>query len=184
MHINATQVQLLTKGDRATQKLVFEQLFNTMFRVCHRYLARTDEAEDCVMKGFLKAFQQINRFEYQREGSFEGWLRRIMVNEALMTLRRNNNFNLVAIDDQALDVSFDDKELSALDARYLHDAIAGLPTGYRTVFNLYVVEGYSHQEIAAQLNITESTSKTQLAKAKAKLKQVITTAAYGYEQAQ
>lgn len=182
MHISATQVQQLKQGDRTAQKQVFEQLFNTMFRVCHRYLSQTDEAEDCVMKGFLKAFQQVSRFEYQREGSFEGWLRRIMVNEALMSLRRSNNFNLVSLED-TMEVTFDNDALSTLDARYLHSAIAALPTGYRTVFNLFVVEGYSHQEIAVRLGITESTSKTQLAKAKARLKQLITTEAYGYEQA-
>jgi RNA polymerase sigma factor (sigma-70 family) len=179
MQINKKYIKQLKQGDSTVQKMVFDGLFSKMFRVCLRYIVRTDEAEDCVMKGFLKAFQQMELFEYQGADSFVYWLKRIMVNEALMALRKQNNFNMVALD-QIPEVSFDDDALQQIEANYLFDAIVLLPTGYRTVLNMFVVEGYSHQEIAKTLGISESTSKTQLLKAKAKLQQVITQRKYGY----
>ncbi len=179
MQLNQNHIKQLKQGDSTVQKMVFEGLFSKMFRICQRYIVRTDEAEDCVMKGFLKAFQQIDRFEYQGDDSFTFWLKRIMVNEALMALRKQINFNLVALDNTN-EVSFDDDALHQVEANYLFDAITLLPTGYRTVLNMFVIEGYSHKEISEKLGITESTSKTQLAKAKTKLKQVITQKQYGY----
>ena len=102
-----------------------------------------------------------------------------MVNEALMALRKQNNLALVAIED-ASDVTLEDSLLQQIEAKYLYEAITKLPVGYRTVLNMFVVEGYSHQEIAQTLGITESTSKTQLAKAKLKLKGLLTQQQYGY----
>lgn len=179
MKVTSEHIRQLKENRSATQKLVFECFFSTMFRVCQRYLVRTDEAEDCVMKGFLKAFQQIASFELRDEQGFEYWLRRIMVNEALMALRKQNNFNLVPYD-QVTDVASEDQGMQHIEAAYLFDAVIKLPAGYRTVFNLYVVEGYSHQEIATLLQISESTSKTQLAKGKARLRKLITQQQYGY----
>lgn len=179
MLITKAHIKLLTQGDSPTQKLVFEKCFGIMFRVCQRYVVQIDEAEDCVMKGFLKAFQQIEKFEYQNDNSFMYWLKRIMVNEALMALRKQNNFSLVSIE-SAPDIGFDDDFIKQMDAQYLYDAILKLPVGYRTVLNMFIVEGYSHQEIAQTLGITESTSKTQLAKAKAKLKNLINPKLFGY----
>jgi RNA polymerase sigma-70 factor (ECF subfamily) len=179
MQLNAEHIKQLKQGNTALQKLVFEKCFSAMFRVCQRYVFKTDEAEDCVMKGFLKAFQQIDKFEYEHENSFMFWLKRIMVNEALMALRKQNNFNLVNIENVP-EIAFDDAFLEQLEAQYLFDAILKLPTGYRTVLNMFIVEGFSHQEIATALGITEGTSKSQLAKAKAKLKNLITQKQYGY----
>ncbi|MBJ7427950.1 MAG: sigma-70 family RNA polymerase sigma factor [Bacteroidia bacterium] len=179
MQVTKAHIKLLKQGHTTTQKLVFEKCFGAMFRVCQRYVIQIDEAEDCVMKGFLKAFQQIEKFEYQNDNSFMYWLKRIMVNEALMALRKQNNFSLVSIDN-APDIGFDDDFMKQMDAQYLFDAILKLPIGYRTVLNMFIVEGYSHQEIAQTLGITESTSKTQLAKAKAKLKNLINPKLYGY----
>ncbi len=99
MQLTPEHINLLKQQHAPTQKLVFEGLFSTMFRVCQRYLVRIDEAEDCVMKGFMKAFNQVNNFVYEHENSFTFWLKRIMVNEALMALRKQNNLALVAIDD-------------------------------------------------------------------------------------
>ncbi|MES2689476.1 MAG: sigma-70 family RNA polymerase sigma factor [Bacteroidota bacterium] len=179
MNITAEHIKQVKQGSSATQKLVFEGLFSTMFRVCQRYIVQTDEAEDCVMKGFLKAFQQIEQFEYRDEGSFQFWLKRIMVNEALMSLRKKTNFNLVS-HEVLPEVGFDDDGIQHVDASYLFDAVLKLPPGYRTVLNLFVIEGYSHREIADLLNVSESTSKTQLVKAKSKLKKLITQTNYGY----
>lgn len=173
MEITADQIVKLKHQDAATQKLVFQQLYKPMFRICQRYLARIDEAEDCVMKGFLKAFNQLQSFTYEHENSFMFWLKRIMVNESLMALRKQHNLSLASID-EASEVAFEDGLLQQIDAEYLLDAIAKLPTGYRTVLNLFVIEGYSHKEIGKLLSISESTSKTQLAKAKQKLQVSLT----------
>lgn len=180
MQVSLQQINLLKQKHAPTQKLVFDGLFNSMFRVCQRYVVRVDEAEDCVMKGFMKAFNQLEQFTYTHELSFVHWLKRIMVNEALMAIRKQTNLGLVAIEDNQTDVALDDDLFKQLDAKYLFDVITKLPTGYRTVLNMFVVEGYSHQEIAAALGITESTSKTQLSKAKQKLKGIITQQQYGY----
>jgi RNA polymerase sigma factor (sigma-70 family) len=179
MNFGTEDIKQLKQGRSATQKMVFDQLFGTMFRVCQRYVVQTDEAEDCVMKGFLKAFQQISGFEYKDDKSLQHWIKRIMVNEALMTLRRKNNFNLVPHENLP-EQAADDTGIQYIEAAYLFDAIMKLPTGYRTVLNLFIIEGYSHTEIAKMLSISESTSKTQLAKAKAKLKTIITQKQYGY----
>lgn len=173
MNITADQIIKLKQQDAETQKWVFQSLFNSMLRVCQRYLIRIDEAEDCVMKGFMKAFQQLQFFTYEHNKSFFNWLKQIMVNEALMALRKQHNLSLVAIE-YANDITIDDKLLKDIEAEYLYTAITKLPVGYRTVLNLYIIEGYSHQEIAKLLSITESTSKSQLAKAKHKLRILLT----------
>lgn len=157
------------KEDQKAQKELFERLYAPMYRICLRYLGRQDEAEDCLMKGFMKAFQKIATFEWQAEHSLFGWVRRIMVNEALMELRRNNPLLLVQAEDMDQETA-DESVIDRLSAEELFEMITKLPTGYRTIFNLYVVEGYSHPEIAKELNISENTSKTQLLKARNRLK--------------
>lgn len=155
------------------QKQLFEQLYGSMFRVCQRYIVKTDEAEDCVMKGFLKAFQQMERFEYSTDESLFWWVRKIMVNEALMEVRKKHNFYMIPEEDLP-DTPIEAEVWNRMDAEDLNSLVLRLPTGYRTVFSLHVVEGYEHKEIAEMLDITESTSKTQLIKAKAKLRLMIT----------
>lgn len=162
----------LVKGDRAAQKQVFEQLYASMFRVCNRYVVQQDEAEDCLMKGFMKMFQQIGKFEYRDEQSLFFWTRKIMVNEALMVVRKKHNFYMMPEEDMP-ELKVDADVWNKLDAEDLYGLVMRLPTGYRTVFSLHVVEGYEHKEIASMLGITESTSKTQLAKAKVKLRQLL-----------
>ncbi|MFN7313005.1 MAG: RNA polymerase sigma factor [Bacteroidota bacterium] len=179
MEIQSLHIKQLKQGDAKIQKWVFEGLYNKMFNVSLRYVSRMDEAEDCVMKGFLKAFQQIDSFQFEHNLSFYNWLKRIVVNESLMALRKQNNLSLAAID-EATEVTHESDILHQIEAKYLLEAITKLPVGYRTVFNLFVVEGYSHKEIAMQLGISENTSKTQLAKAKQKLQIIITQKQYGY----
>jgi RNA polymerase sigma factor (sigma-70 family) len=160
------------KEDQKAQKELFERLYAPMYRVCFRYLGRQAEAEDCLMKGFMKAFQKLDTFEWQGEHSLFAWVRKVMVNEALMELRRNNPLLLVQSEDlkeEAVEAGVIDQ----LSAEELFNLITSLPAGYRTVFNLYVVEGYSHQEIAKELGISESTSKSQLLKARNRLKLLV-----------
>lgn len=160
------------KGDRKAQKRLFEELYAPMFRVVHRYVNKNDESEDCVMKGFMKAFQNLQRFRFEGDHSLFVWIRRIMVNEALMFLRRNHNF-MLSLETNQQEIPVESEALTRMHAEELNALILTLPTGYRTVFNLHVVEGYDHSEIAGMLGISENTSRTQLAKAKHKLRILI-----------
>ena len=172
-------VRQLKSGERIVQKQLFEQLYSAMFRICNRYIIQQDEAEDCLMKAFMKVFQQIEKFEYKDEQSLFWWIRKIMVNESLMVVRKKHNFYIMA-DEEMLEIKVDADVWLKLDAEDLNAIIMRLPTGYRTVFSLFVIEGYEHKEIANILEITESTSKTQLAKAKAKLRQILEQMNLGY----
>ncbi len=145
-----------------------------MFGVCKRYVKSIESAEDVLVEAFYKVFNKIDMFS--NEGSFEGWIRRVVVNESLMFLRKNYRFNEhVEIDEvpvQAETVNIED-QLSANEILRLLDK---LPTGYRTVFNLYVLEGLKHKEIAELLEISINTSKSQLILAKKRLKDLVENA--------
>jgi RNA polymerase sigma factor (sigma-70 family) len=152
-----------------------------MFRVCLRYINHIAEAEDTVMCGFMKAFQNMEGFKYEGEHSFFAWIRRIMVNESLMLLRKRKTNFLLSLDETLNNLPSDLELISSLNAEDINTLIMQLPVGYRTVFNLYVVEGYGHKEIAVILNISESTSRTQLAKARNKLQSQIKQNEIRYE---
>ncbi len=167
-HFNESFVKDCCQGDKMAQKRLFEELYAPMFRVCLRYVNHIAEAEDSLMKGFMKVFQNIEGFKYKGEHSLFVWTRRIMVNESLMFLRQQNNF-MLTLDETIHDIPADNEILGKMNAEELNTLIMKLPTGYRTVFNLYVAEGYEHKEIAKMLGISENTSRTQLAKARNKL---------------
>lgn len=155
------------RGEPRAQRQLYEQLAGLMLSVCRRYLKRAEDAEEALLLGFTKMFRALP--EFRHEGSFEGWVRRIMVNEALGQLRRREalQVNLDAADPRLFSTpATADTQLQADDLLAL---LAQLPPGYRAVFNLYAVEGYGHQEIAALLGISEGTSKSQLSKARALL---------------
>lgn len=175
-------VKQLAHGDKAAQHQLFHEMYAGMFRVCQRYVVQTDEAEDCLMKGFLKIFQQVEKFEYTGEEQFFWWMRRVMVNECLMVIRKKHNFLMMA-DEDLPETPVEADVLSRLSMEDLQQVIMKLSPGYRTVFSLFVVEGYEHKEIAAMLQISESTSKTQLAKARARLRQLLTQMDYSYGKA-
>lgn len=156
-------------GNRVAQKAFFEQLFAPLFRICLRYTGHNEDAEDCTMKGFVKAFQSLPQLRYEDESSTYKWLRRIMVNECLMHLRKKKNLMLYT-EDAAAAIALPSEVLLKIDAEELAALVMQLPTGYRTVFNLFAVDGYSHAEIGGLLGITENTSKSQFSKAKARLK--------------
>lgn len=173
-------IEACKTGDAKAQKALFETLYAPMYRVCLRYLNHKEDAEDCLMKGLLKAFQNIGSFRYNGEGSLESWMRKILVNECLMTLRKKSNL-LFYPEEEPAHCFLPADVLMKLDAEEIASLVRQLPVGYRTVFNLFVVEGYSHNEIGVMLNITESTSKSQYSKARLKLKQFIekNTVSYG-----
>jgi len=155
------------RQNREAQHALYEFFSGKMYTLCCRYIKDKMEAEDVLVMAFTKIFERID--QYKNEGSFEGWIRRVMVNESLSYLRKNKNMYLET-DIEAADREPDyDRIESQLEAEDLMKLIASLPTGYRIVFNLYTVDGFSHQEIADQLGISENTSKSQLSRARALL---------------
>ncbi len=170
VHLNT--IQELKSGKPQAQEQVFKAFYASLFRICQRYLVDYLLAEDCLMKGLMKMFQDIDSFRYENEESLFVWTRKICINECLMELRRKTNFNLV-LGEQVPDIPLEESVLDKLSAKELLGLITQLPAGYRTVFNLYAIEGYSHQEIAQILGTSESTSKTQFLKARTRLQEWI-----------
>jgi RNA polymerase sigma factor (sigma-70 family) len=161
------------KGDTKAQRALFKTFSKKMFIHCYRYLRNKEDAEDILVQGFLKVFQNLTKFEYQNEKALEGWIRKIIVNEALMFLRKKNTL-LFHDFSEAEEVQSSDNDFSNLCAEDIYTMIASLPEGLRTIFNLYAIEGYSHAEIGAMLEITESTSRSQLMKARRALQDQLT----------
>lgn len=159
------------KGKRQAQQKVYELYSPKMFAVCLRYVRHQFDAEEVMTSGFLKVFSKIDQFK--EEGSFEGWIRRIMVNEALNHLRKNKmQQSEVDIENISEASEFASAEQN-LNAEDLMKCVDKLPDGYRTVFNLYAIEGYSHKEIGEQLGISTNTSKSQLSRARVLLQKLV-----------
>jgi len=166
----------LKEQDRAAQKWLYERYSPLMFSVCRRYLHAREDAEEALVSGFFKVFSQVE--SYSGTGSFEGWIRRIMVNECLMMLRKNQPLTFPGDESQIPD-RVDSFNIEAdISAREILELLDQLPPGYRTVFNLYVIEGFKHIEIAETLGISINTSKSQLILAKEKLRTLLKTMNY------
>ena len=133
--------------------------------VCMRYVKNLPDAEEVMLNGFYNFLRTTDRFVYNGKGSIGGWLKKIMVNECLMHLRKKEGIKVVE-EGFAAEVTVSDGQMERMNATELFRLIVELPAGYRTVFNLFVIEGYSHKEIAELLGITEGTSKSQLSKAR------------------
>jgi RNA polymerase sigma-70 factor (ECF subfamily) len=165
-----TEAQLiaaLRRGESRAHKLVYERFSGKMLAVCTRYCTNRDDAEEVMLDGFMRVFEKISQF--REDGSFEGWIRRIMVTESLMFLRKNKQLRQeVALDDTLAEPDYDWAD-AALNENDLLRLIGQLPEGYRSIFNLYAIEGYTHAEIAELLGISEGTSKSQLSRARALL---------------
>lgn len=160
-------------GDARAQKLLFEKFSPKLMGVCYRYAASNDEAQDLLQDGFIKIFEKLDK--YSGIGSFEGWMRRIIVNTALDSIRKNKKFQMhIDIAEAGFKIPSNDYIEERLAAEDLIKILQGIPMGYKTIFNLYAIEGYSHKEIAEQLNISTSTSKSQYSRAKALLRDKIT----------
>lgn len=161
------------------QQELYRVYANRMYRLCFRYIKQQADAEDVMISSFNKVFQHFASFHYEGDGSLEAWIRKIVVNESLMWLRRRHNFNMMESIEDTMPQA-DLSQLSELNAEDIYKMIAQLPTGYRTVFNLSVIEGYNHQEIAGMLDISEGTSRSQLFKAKSLLKKILTKEGFHY----
>ena len=160
------------KGDRAAQKELFDLLSPRMFAVCLRYAGNADDAKDILQEGFLTVFTRLD--SYSGSGSFEGWARKIFVNAALMHLRKNDVLRFSDDIAEARDLSAPEPPApDRIGYQQLLKMIASLPPEGRTVFNLYVVEGYSHKEIAEMLGIAEVTSRSRLQRARVQLQEMI-----------
>jgi RNA polymerase sigma factor (sigma-70 family) len=161
-------------GKIQQQRQLYEHFKVKMFTTCLRYAADRMEAEDMLQDGFVLVFKELHQFDSTR-GVLEGWIRRVMINAALQTIRKKK-IQFSEITDNQHFISSDDDIVSDLSMKELIQHIQKLPPGYRTVFNMYVIDDMSHNDIAAQLNISVNTSKTQLFKAKQQLKKSISAA--------
>jgi RNA polymerase sigma factor (sigma-70 family) len=163
-------VEKCIKGNSLAQKELFQKYYALMMGICLRYAANRYEAKEILQDGYIKIFNSLPDFKF--EGSLEGWLRRIMVNTAIDRYRKRIS-EPVTIEISENVQYREEYVMEKLDREDLLKAIQQLPFGYRTVFNMFVLEGFSHKDIAEKLGITEGTSKSQLAKAKETLKEIL-----------
>jgi RNA polymerase sigma factor (sigma-70 family) len=159
------------RRDQSAQRELYDLYSSKMYGVCYRYVKHSMEAEDILVTAFTKVFERLG--QYKGEGSFEGWLRRIMINESLTFLRRNRTMYLETDLGKADRQPDYDKLGDHLEEEDLLKMIEALPPGYRVVFNMYAIDGYSHKEIADQLGINENTSKSQLSRARVYLQKLL-----------
>lgn len=160
------------KNNAAAQEALYNRFSPRMLGVCYRFAKNREDAEDMLQEGFIKVFTQIH--QYRNEGALEGWIRRIIVHTCINNLKKNKKFadSLDIIHAKSIYIN---EELipSIMQAKQVVECIRMLPIGYRTVLNLYAVEGYPHKEIAAMLDIEESTSRSQYTRAKAMLEEIL-----------
>ena len=162
-------VENCIKGDPKAQRMLFDKFASKMLGVCMRYTKNTEQAEDVLQDGFVKVFTKIDHFK--SGGSLEGWIRRIMVNTALDEIRRTAKFKKnLAVDDVDYKLDSNAYIIEGLQSEDLLKLINDMPDGYKAVFNMFAIEGYSHKEIADQLGVSENTSKSQYSRARAYLK--------------
>jgi RNA polymerase sigma-70 factor (ECF subfamily) len=158
------------RGESQAQKQLYTQYKSILFGICRRYINSYEDAEDVLVESFLKIFAKID--DFKNEGSFEGWMKRITVNEALMYLRKHkriiqelNDNHINIAEEPSIEINIEEEKILAL--------IDELPHGYRTILNLYLVEGYKHREIAEMLDISINTSKSQLIHAKRRMQELL-----------
>jgi RNA polymerase sigma-70 factor (ECF subfamily) len=159
-------------GERKYQELLYKTMSSKMLGICVRYAKDHFEAEDMMQTAFVKVFRKLN--DFRGEGSFEGWVRRIMVHTSIEFYRKNlRTLSVVNIDETHEQANSTDFDMSSLNVQDLMKLIQNLSSGYRMVFNMYAIEGYSHKEIGEQLGITEGASKSQLSRARAILREQV-----------
>ena len=160
------------EGNRVAQKTLYDRYSSKMMGVCMRYANNYDDACDVLQEGFIKIFEKLG--SYKKHGSFEGWIRRIFVNTALDHIRKTKNLKqMLEVDSVEYMLPQADGIVSSLAAEDLMKILGEIPVGYRTVFNMYAIEGYSHKEIAKELGISVNTSKSQYSRAKGFLREIV-----------
>jgi RNA polymerase sigma-70 factor (ECF subfamily) len=179
----AELIQEAKHKSKAAEKCLFDLCAGRMLTLCRRYVKNREDAEEIMLNGFVKFFAALASFKYEQEAAFYNWTKRIMINECLMFLRKQQAFKMVS-ETEAENISLNEDLLDRLSAKEIHEQIVQLPVGYRTVFNLFVIEGLSHAEIAKELDITTGTSKSQLNKARTLLQKNIDKGRYYAKQQQ
>jgi RNA polymerase sigma factor (sigma-70 family) len=168
-------VKKCVKGDRKAQQELYKMYYSKMMGVCYRYTKNSENAKDILQDGFVKVYSNLNKYNFK--GSLEGWIRRIMVNTAIDHFRKHKDVFFVDDEEGYIlensKVESSDSIYSQFGENVIMEAIQSLSPAYKTVFNLNVIEGYQHKEIAEKLNISEGTSKSNLAKAKKNLKKIL-----------
>lgn len=167
---DTTLVEECVKGNARAQRMLFDKFAKKMLGVCLRYAKDMEQAEDVLQDGFVKVFFKLR--DFKNEGSLEGWIRRIMVNTALDQIRKNGKLlGDTSIDDVGYKIENNDMIFENLVAEDLMKLVQAMPDGYKVVFNMFAIEGYSHSEIADTLGISENTSKSQYSRARAYLRE-------------
>ena len=174
-HILVDIVNKCGKGNRKAQRKLYETFYGKMMGVCYRYTNNKEDAKDVLQEGFIKVYRNISKYKFN--GSLEGWIRRIMVNTAIDHFRKNKTVFFVEDEDGFLlentKIESENEIYSRFGEEVIMKAIELLSPAYKTVFNLNVIEGFQHKEIAQKLGISEGTSKSNLAKAKIKLRLIL-----------
>lgn len=164
-------------GDRVAVREIYDRFSGYLAATCARFLPDPRDQKDVLQESFVKIFTSLDSFDFRGEGSLKAWMRRILVNESLKTLRKRRRSVPIVFEDEVRDVPDDEEieppDIAEVPAEVIHKMIQGLPEGYRTVFNLYALEDKSHKEIAGLLGITESTSASQLYRARMILARMI-----------
>ena len=171
--LNETELyQLCIAGNRKAQKELFDSLSPKMLGICFRYSRSLEEAEDVLQDAFIRVFQYLPSFK--KEGSLEGWIRKIVVNTALNNIKKNKHiYDEMDIDADKSIESHTEKSIDNFDSKLIWETMQQLPVGYRVILNLYAIEGFSHKEIAEKLNIAEGTSRSQFMRAKTQLQKLL-----------
>ncbi len=165
-------LQACLKNQPAAQQELYSKYSPKMLAVCYRFARNREDAEDMLQESFIRVFTQIHQF--QNKGSFEGWIRRIIVHTCINHLKKHKKFNDCVDITQAHTLQVrEDSVPSIIQAKQVIECIRMLPIGYRTVLNLFAIDGYNHREIATMLDIEESTSRSQYTRAKAMLEQIL-----------
>jgi RNA polymerase sigma-70 factor (ECF subfamily) len=168
------------KGQRKYQEILHKAYYSKMLAVCMRYANNRAEAEDLLHDGFIKVYQKLSKFNFQ--GSFEGWIRRIIVNNSIDSIRKKKEFtvnfdaeneHIINREDDNTELNIDQLEVTNIKAQQAIEAIQQLSPAYKAVFNMYVLDEMSHKEIADELGISVGTSKSNLSKAKVKIKEIL-----------
>ena len=165
-------VQGCIRNDASAQQALYQRYSPRMLALCYRYARNREDAEDMLQEGFIKVFSQIGQFRHA--GTLEGWVRRIMVHTCINILKKNRKFSDALDISHAAGMPVDEQTIpSIIQAKQVVECIRMLPLGYRTVLNLYAIEGFSHKEIGKMLEIGESTSRSQYTRAKAMLENIL-----------
>lgn len=166
-------IKLFRRGDASAMDMLYAEYADYLTAVCARYILDDDELKDVLQESFIKIFSKIGEFNYRGNGSLRAWITRIVINESLLTIRKKKNSPIINIENEPPDIQDDEPELGNIGEEVLTNMIRQLPDGYRTVFNLFVIEGKSHKEIAKILNIKADSSASQFHKAKKQLAKMI-----------